>query len=127
MGFHSVGQEDQNALIAPFLADVDVTVTGSIFYRETGDGRTLRQGKDFISRYFVRNSNFKPKNMLIVTWDKVGFQGSAAETPKVRNSAELCGFFYYRLLDNAWYTHLAVAFLMGGFLGELLFFKVTVS
>ncbi|XP_022099271.1 sushi domain-containing protein 2-like [Acanthaster planci] len=102
--------DDRNVLIAPLLADVDVTNTGTIFYGQAREGRVLQDATALVSQYFVRHSDFKPKNMLIVTWDKVGFQGSTAEDPVtntfqcvvISDAINTFAFFLYE--DISWTT-----------------------
>ncbi|XP_071806166.1 sushi domain-containing protein 2-like [Asterias amurensis] len=76
--------DKKNILIAPFMANIDLAVTGNIYYRETTDSAELERAVGKVRQYFVRNSEFQPSSLLIVTWDKVGFFGSAA--PSVVNT-----------------------------------------
>ena len=74
----SIQADKKNILIAPFMANIDLAVAGKVYYRETTDSAELERAVGKIRQYFVRNSEFQPSSMLIVTWDKVGFFGSAA-------------------------------------------------
>ncbi|XP_038065540.1 sushi domain-containing protein 2-like isoform X2 [Patiria miniata] len=101
---------EQHILIAPFLADVDLTVRGAIFYREATDEATKQKAKDKVTEYFVRHSDFKPKNVFIVTWDNVGFQGSTADIPQtntfqcVVTSDAVNTFVFFVYQNIAWYA-----------------------
>ena len=60
-------------MIAPFWADVDITGTGNVFYRQTADPDLLARASNKINLAFPTSSKSKVENLLIVTWDSVGY------------------------------------------------------
>ena len=60
-------------MIAPFWADVDTRGTGNVFYRQTTDPNLLARATDEIKSAFPTSSNTTIRNLLIVTWDTVGY------------------------------------------------------
>uniref|UniRef100_A0A8C6Y043 NIDO domain-containing protein n=1 Tax=Naja naja TaxID=35670 RepID=A0A8C6Y043_NAJNA len=63
--------------VAPFWADVDNRVSGSIYWRQTEDSVLLSRFAADLSRYLV-DISFTPTWMFIATWDQVGYYGSAS-------------------------------------------------
>ena len=63
-------------LIAPFWADINVELSGQIFYRYSNDTVLLSQVGANISSAFV--TNFNPALLFIATWDRVAEFGSNA-------------------------------------------------
>ena len=63
--------------IAPYWADVDLTGTGHIYYRQTRDPVLLARATDQIQRAFPLPRPFShyltATNLFIVTWDAVGY------------------------------------------------------
>ena len=75
------------ALIAPFLADVDTSGVGDIYYRQITDptDSTLNAiSKDIADSNFAEFArvNFTPKIAIIATWYQVGYFH--------RNSDQVC-------------------------------------
>ncbi|KAK3092564.1 hypothetical protein FSP39_004468 [Pinctada imbricata] len=61
-------------VIAAFLADIDNTVNGTIYYREeTQDTSLLQRGAVDVANHFVSFPDYKPTSLFIVTWKDVGF------------------------------------------------------
>ena len=75
-------------MIAPFLASVDIRGTGNVFYRQTIDPTLLARATNQIKSAFPTSSNAAIKNLLIVTWDSVGYYYN--HTDKVLMYAYLC-------------------------------------
>ncbi|CAL1530382.1 unnamed protein product [Lymnaea stagnalis] len=63
LGFH---------IIAVFLADVDTTTSGRVYYRATADKALLQRAAADIQTYFSGFESFIPTALFIVTWDRVG-------------------------------------------------------
>lgn len=59
-------------MIAPFLADVDTTASGSVYYRETQDSYLIGEMNRKVDTYFP-GSNFRARSLFIVTWHEVGY------------------------------------------------------
>lgn len=59
-------------IIAPFLADIDTSMSGNIYYRETQDPSILGVAERLVRKSFNTHSTFNPQSMFIVTWDSVG-------------------------------------------------------
>ena len=65
---------DENLqLIAPYWADVDTRGTGQIFYRQTNDFTLLTRATNEIQMAFPASQNISVANLVIVTWDSVGY------------------------------------------------------
>ena len=60
-------------IIAPYWADVDTRGGGRIFYRQTSDSNLLTKAADEIRRGFPMSQNVSLSNLLIATWDAVGY------------------------------------------------------
>ena len=60
-------------MIAPFWADVDTRGTGNVYYRQTNDPNLLARATNEIKSVFLTSSNITVINLLIVTWDAVGY------------------------------------------------------
>jgi len=59
--------------IAPYWADVDTTEIGQIYYRQTNKSALLARATSEIQRAFTTSENLNVTNLLIVTWDTVGY------------------------------------------------------
>jgi len=60
-------------IIAPYWADVDITGTGTIYYRQTTDPSLLARATNEIRAAFPNSPNVTIRNLLIATWDNVGY------------------------------------------------------
>ena len=60
-------------IIAPYWADVDTRRSGRIFYRQTSDPNLLAKAASDIRRGFPLSQNVSISNLLIATWDAVGY------------------------------------------------------
>ena len=60
-------------IIAPYWADVDTRGTGNIYYRNTTDRSLLARATSEIRAAFPTSRNVDIKNLLIATWDGVGY------------------------------------------------------
>ena len=59
--------------IAPYWCDVDLRGTGNVFYRQTKDPALLARATNEIRNAFPSSQNVIVTNLLIVTWDAVGY------------------------------------------------------
>jgi hypothetical protein len=76
---------DNRPLIAPFWADVDTSNGGVIYYRETQDIGIRTRASEEIEKYFVRQSRFSAKWVMVVTWlDVAGYGGNSNASLTVR-------------------------------------------
>ena len=64
---------DGPQFITPFWADVDLTGTGQVYYRQTNDTVLLARANNEIQAAFAMSENVNITNLLIVTWDAVGY------------------------------------------------------
>ena len=62
--------------IAPYWADFDLTGTGNVFYRQTRNLALLARATNEIRTAFPMSQNAIVTNLLIVTWDAVGYYSS---------------------------------------------------
>ena len=62
-----------NQIIAPYWSDVDITGIGQIFYRQTTNSTLLARATNEIRAAFPTSQNVNVTNLLIATWDAVGY------------------------------------------------------
>ena len=67
---------ESEKFIAPYWSDVDTTETGQIYYRQTNNSALLVRATNEIQRAFPMSQNVNIINLLIVTWDAVGYYNS---------------------------------------------------
>ena len=60
-------------IIAPYWADVDLRGTGRVFYRQTTDPSLLARATSEIRAAFPGFLVLTMRNLLIATWDRVGY------------------------------------------------------
>ena len=60
-------------MIAPYWADVDLRRIGCVFYRQTTDPVLLAKANSDIREAFPASENVTILNLLIITWDFVGY------------------------------------------------------
>ena len=60
-------------IIAPYWADVDTREVGTIYYRQSSYPDLLNKAANDISRGFPMSQNVTVTNLLIATWDAVGY------------------------------------------------------
>jgi len=60
-------------IIAPYWADVDTRGTGNVYYHQTTDPSLLARVTSEIRAAFSNPNNLVIDNLLIVTWDRVGY------------------------------------------------------
>ena len=71
-----------NGFIAPYWADTDLRGTGEVFYRQTKDPVLLARATNEIQTAFPLSQNVLVTNLVIATWDAVGYYDLG--TDKVR-------------------------------------------
>ena len=64
---------NQHKFIAPYWADFDLRATGNVFYRQTRDPDLLARATNEIRAAFPMYEDVIVYNLLIVTWDDVGY------------------------------------------------------
>ena len=69
-------------IIAPFWADVDISGTGNVYYRQTTDPSLLARATSEIRAAFPDSQIVSVDNLFITTWDRVGYY--PRQTDKVR-------------------------------------------
>ena len=60
-------------IIAPYWADVDTRGSGKIYYRQTSDPNLLDRATSEIRQKFSMSENITVTNLLIATWNNVGY------------------------------------------------------
>ena len=68
--------------IAPYWADTDLRGTGQVYYRQTKDPVLLTRATNEIQRAYPLSQNVIVTNLVIATWDAVGYYSFG--TDKVR-------------------------------------------
>ena len=71
-----------SSFIAPYWADTDLRGTGQVYYRQTKDPVLLARATNEIQTAFPSSKNVVVTNLLIATWDAVGYYSK--HTDKVR-------------------------------------------
>ena len=74
-----------NRIIAPYWADVDTRRGGTIYYRQTTDPSLLARATSEIRAVFPMSQNVTITNLLVATWDRVGYYRSSQNSDKVWN------------------------------------------
>ena len=74
--------------VAPYWADVDITGTGDIYYRQTTDRSLLARATSEIRTAFPEYDHNNITNLFITTWHAVGY--SNGNTDKVHILYHLC-------------------------------------
>ena len=74
-----------NRFIAPYWADVDLTGTGEVYYRQTTNPTLLARATKHIQAAFPFSQNVIITNLFIVTWDAVGYYLSGTNKVKLHN------------------------------------------
>ena len=64
---------NENRFIAPYWSDTDILGTGQVYYRQTKDSDLLSRATDEIQRAFPFSQNLNITNLVIATWDAVGY------------------------------------------------------
>lgn len=59
--------------VAPYWADVDLTATGQVFYRQTNDSAQLARSTREIQEAFPSSQNVTMTSLFIITWYGVGY------------------------------------------------------
>ena len=59
--------------IAPYWADAGITRSGEVFYRQTTDPSLLQRATDEIRAAYTIQNDVTMKNLLIVTWYRIGY------------------------------------------------------
>ena len=67
------GTQQNEQIIAPYWADVDTRGAGEIFYRQTTNASLLVRATNEIRAAFPASENMTIQNLLIATWNKVGY------------------------------------------------------
>ena len=76
------GTQQNEQIIAPYWADVDIRGAGRIYYRQTSDTNLLARATNEIRQRFPMSQNTTITNLLIATWSEVGYY--------YRNSDKVC-------------------------------------
>ena len=76
-----------SSFIAPYWADTDLRGTGQVYYRQTKDPVLLARATNEIQTAFPLSKNVVVTNLLIATWDAVGYY--LKHTDKVRTYMQL--------------------------------------
>lgn len=91
-------------LIAAFLSDVDTTVAGKVYYRETTEEALKQRAASDVRTHFSQYPRFEPLGLFIATWDNVAAYGgdeSVGNTFQiVIASDELSSFAIFNYLDK---------------------------
>ena len=91
-----------NSFIAPYWADFDLTATGNVFYRQSRNPLLLARATNELQAAFPMSQNVFVINLLIVTWDAVGYYSLTNGTDRVGS----CVMLYACMLFAAYLQHL---------------------
>ncbi|KAJ2949935.1 hypothetical protein O0L34_g11258 [Tuta absoluta] len=65
--------------IAPFYSNVDTSITGAVYYRETDEPHVLSKAEESVQNNFHEYYDFKPTSVFIATWLDVTYNGPRAD------------------------------------------------
>lgn len=97
-------------VLAAFLADIDTTYAGTVYYRETDNKDLLQRAALDVQAHFSNFESYMPTSLFIVTWDHVGFY---KENDTLLNTFQIVissdgqdSFAWYHYLDDGinWIT-----------------------
>ena len=77
-------------LIAPFWDDINIEITGQIFYRFSNDSSLLTLFQSYIND----SSDFSPVSLFIATWDRVAQLDGDSSVVRVMPSSLLTGILH---------------------------------
>ena len=60
-------------VIAPFYADIDTRGGGQVYWRASDQAEDLSRAANLVSRYYEASRDFVPGEVVVVTWDTVGY------------------------------------------------------
>ena len=69
--FYSVQFPMEYPIIAPFYADIDTRGVGQVYWRASSLPEDTSRAANLVQQYY--QGNFSPKEVLVVTWDQVGY------------------------------------------------------
>jgi len=75
----SLPLDGTDKIIAPYWADVDIRGTGNIYYRQTTDSSLLARAASEIRAAYPTSLNNTVSNLLIATWDRVGYYNNGID------------------------------------------------
>ena len=83
-------------IIAPYWADVDLRGIGCVFYRQTDDPVLVAKANSDIRAAFPASENVTISNLLIVTWDFVGYYPRKRDKVRVVHTTVymMCASFF---------------------------------
>lgn len=97
-----IGQDIK--MIAAFLSDIDVSLGGNVFYRESAEEAILQRAATDIQSHFSQFPTFEPQSLFIATWDGVAsYETAGGELNTfqiVIASDELNSFVIFNYLDG---------------------------
>ena len=67
------------SFLAPFWADVDTTGTGDVWYRQSTSQALIDKANMQIMNAFPLQPQFTATNLIIATWDHVGYFNSRSD------------------------------------------------
>ena len=79
---HPLPLTGTDKIIAPYWADVDITGTGDIYYRQTTDDDLLARATEQIRTAFPYSQVVSVENLLVATWDRVGYYPEGTDKVK---------------------------------------------
>ena len=80
--------QSSNKFVAPYWANVDLTGTGQVFYRQTNDATIVARSTKEIRLVFPLSQDVNITNVFIVTWYGVGY--FSKQTDRVRLFVSMC-------------------------------------
>ena len=86
---------NSRGMLAPYWSATDNRGTGEVFYRQTAEPTLLARASSEIREIFPMSQNVTITNLLIVTWDAVGYY--FRRTDKV-NSISVMALWIIKLL-----------------------------
>ena len=77
-------------IIAPYWADVDTRGTGQVLYRQSTDPSLLARASREIQTALSLTRNIEIKNLLITTWNAVGYYFRNTDKVYIKAQSHVC-------------------------------------
>jgi len=69
---------DKKYLVAPYWVNIDTSVSGNVWYRQSTTPDLLTRAASDVQQTFPYLSQFIPTHLFIATWDNVGANNGVA-------------------------------------------------
>ena len=92
--FYSVQFPMEYPIIAPFYADIDTRKGGQVYWRASKQAEDIARAANLVSKYY--QGQFQPKEVVVITWDQVGYFKKMADKVQIYKEKESISIFYFQ-------------------------------